>query len=423
MTDTTDQPPATPHRRTSSALKLALSALSSLRLTVFLLGASMVVVFLATIDQVHLGIHEVIDIYFHRFIAYYDLRKGGGFDESVGAILPPTPFFRIWLPGGYTLGTLLLVNLIAAHTVRFKMSWRKSGIFLIHAGIVLLLIGELFTGLLARESQMTLDEGQTLNFSEDPLEAELAFVDVSNPGLERHIAIPESRLRPGAVIAHPELPFRVEVVDFHANARLRTKEGPAGEGWLDVPANQDLGPRVQWFPMAPARTLDDVSLPAVVVRLRDGGRDFGSWLASRQIPVSQAFTTSDGRSWRLALRGRRSYKDFSITLNEFQHERYPGTNIPKDFSSFITLTSPEDRKGRDIRIWMNHPLRHEGYTFYQHQFANDDTTSILLVVNNPSWLIPYISCVAVFLGLGVQFGIGLFSHLGRRRKKAAAAVT
>ena len=48
-------------------------------------------------------------------------------------------------PGGWLLGSVLLVNLLAAHAIRFKLSWKRSGILLLHAGIILMMIGEFIT--------------------------------------------------------------------------------------------------------------------------------------------------------------------------------------------------------------------------------------------------------------------------------------
>ena len=46
-----------------------------------------------------------------------------------------------------------------------------------------------------------------------------------------------------------------------------------------------------------------------------------------------------------------------------------------------------------------------GETLYQGGFdPRTETTTILQVVKNPGWLIPYISCVMVSLGLIVHFG-------------------
>ncbi|HEY5550824.1 MAG TPA: ResB protein required for cytochrome C biosynthesis, partial [Opitutaceae bacterium] len=106
---------------------------SSLRLTVALLVLSIILVTVATLDQVNLGIWAVQEKYFQTFFVLKYLP-----DSSV-----PIPVF----PGGYSIGGMLLINLLCAHVERFKPQWRKLGISLTHAGIVLLLVGELFTGL------------------------------------------------------------------------------------------------------------------------------------------------------------------------------------------------------------------------------------------------------------------------------------
>ena len=89
--------------------------------------------------------------------------------------------------------------------------------------------------------------------------------------------------------------------------------------------------------------------------------------------------------------------------------------MPKNFSSLIRLTDPKRNVDREVLIWMNHPLRYAGETFYQASFKPGDQTSVLEVVRNPGWLIPYISCTLVGLGLLVHFGMHLMTFLGRVR--------
>jgi len=66
---------------------------------------------------------------------------------------------------------------------------------------------------------------------------------------------------------------------------------------------------------------------------------------------------------------------------------------------------------------MNQPLRYDGKAFYQASFGKGDTLSILQVVENPGWLLPYISCVLVTLGLLIHFGITLRRFLKRRESQ------
>src|SRR5262245_43101308 len=123
---------------------------ASLRLTVVCLGLGMLLIFLGTLAQVHLGIHAVQKQYFQSLFIYWS---------------PAGANWRLpILPCGYLLGTVLFINLIAAHATRFQFSKKKLGIILLHLGVILLLIGQLLTGLFARETMMRMDEGQTLGY-------------------------------------------------------------------------------------------------------------------------------------------------------------------------------------------------------------------------------------------------------------------
>ena len=114
------------------------------------------------------------------------------------------------------------------------------------------------------------------------------------------------------------------------------------------------------------------------------------------------------------MRPRRSYKQFALTLLRFDHDRYAGTDIPKNFSSQVRLLDLERNEHRDVRISMNNPLRYRGYTFYQAGFDNNDKTTILQVVKNPAMLLPYIACGLVALGLLLQFSMHLFGFVRKR---------
>ncbi len=53
---------------------------------------------------------------------------------------------------------------------------KRGGIVLLHAGVALLMISELQVGLIGRESLLTIQEGQKLNYTRDVRERELAFI-------------------------------------------------------------------------------------------------------------------------------------------------------------------------------------------------------------------------------------------------------
>ena len=79
-------------------------------------------------------------------------------------------------PGGWAIGSLLLVNLVAAHAIRFKISLKRTGILLIHAGLIVLMMGELVTGVFAIEGNMAIATGQSANYVEQNENMELAVV-------------------------------------------------------------------------------------------------------------------------------------------------------------------------------------------------------------------------------------------------------
>ena len=144
----------------------------------------------------------------------------------------------------------------------------------------------------------------------------------------------------------------------------------------------------------------------------------GTFLVSTMLMEPQAFSYQGG-TWRLVLRPRRDYLPFTLTLLKFTHDVYPGTDIPKDFASTIHLRSDDGRDDRDVRIYMNNPLRYGGLAFYQAGYDNNDRTSVLQVVRNPSWRIPYVSCGLIALGLMVEFGMHLLGFFRRRQPQSA----
>src|SRR4026207_124300 len=168
--------------------------LTSLKLTIICLAAAIVLIFAGTLAQVHLGIHEAQQRYFHSFFVWWP-------PESQGL---RTAVF----PGGHLIGAVLLVNLVAAHAKRFRWAWRKLGIHLTHAGLIIMLAGGLFTDLFSVESHMRLGGGDTKNYSEDARRKELAVIDTTDNGSDEVTAIPDNILRQTRAIDYWSLPFR-----------------------------------------------------------------------------------------------------------------------------------------------------------------------------------------------------------------------
>jgi len=381
---------------------------SSLKLTIICLAAAIVLVFAGTIAQVHLGVNEVQERYFQSMFVWWPA-------DSQGLRIPV-------FPGGHLLGGVLLVNLITAHLRRFRWAWRKLGIHLTHTGLIIMLAGGLFTDLFSVESYTRLAPGETRNYSEDSRRMELAVIDESDKQLDQVTAIPEARLRLGGTIEHSSLPFRIIVRHFYQNSRLQMLDTPEAGA---PAATEGAGRRVAVVPLANVTSPDATNAISAVIEIvpLPGAADatsapLGTWLVSAQFDAPQEFTFAD-KTWRIEMRPARYYKDYSLTLQKFTHERYAGTDIAKNYASRVTLIDPERSENRDVLIYMNHPLRYRGETFYQAGFEKNDTATILQTVHNPTFIAPYVACVIVGIGLLIQFAFQ-FGGFSRRQKTAAS---
>jgi hypothetical protein len=380
--------------------------ITSLKLTIVCLAAAMILIFAGTLAQVHLDVHDVQERYFQSLLVWWPA-------DSHGFRLPI-------FPGGHLIGAVLLINLIAAHVRRFRWTRRKLGIHLTHAGLIIMLAGGLFTDLFAVESHIRLAGGDTKNYSTDSRLMELVVIDTTDPASDLVTAIPEAMLRSSRPIDYSSLPFRLVVKNFYVNSRLQMLS-QAGSNAVAV-ANQGPGAQiaVQSVPAASAPDERNVESVAVEIIPRQGNdkqtgaaKSLGTWLLSDALGAPQTFSYN-GRNWLIALRQARYYKPYSITLQKFSHDRYAGTDIPKNFSSRITLIDPERSVNRDVLIYMNHPLRYRGETFYQAGFDKNDQATILQVVHNPTFIAPYVACIVVALGLLTQFGSHLINFSRRR---------
>jgi hypothetical protein len=208
------------------------------------------------------------------------------------------------------------------------------------------------------------------------------------------------------------LPFSIRVKHYFQNSSVANRPPDSDQPPL---ATQGLGPRVLATNLSPVTSMDFRDVPTAVIEIVNKDGSLGTWLVSGWIEQPQPVTVA-GRTYQLTLRLKRFYKPFSISLLDFSHDKYTGTEIPMNFSSRIRLQRPETGEDREVLIYMNNPLRYWGETYYQASFdKNDDRVTILQVVRNPSWLTPYVACILVGAGLVLQFMMHLVGFAMKRR--------
>lgn len=376
-------------------------AVASLKITIACLVCLMVLVVACTLAQVRMGTLGAVNAYIRSALVWWNV--------------PGTLFAVPVFPGGLLVGAVLLANLLAAQAKRIELSWRKSGLWLVHAGLILLFVGEFVSGGLQVEMQLSIEEGQTLAVLESPRELELAITDVTDPARDLVHGIPEALLAREKSIAVVGTPLEVRVKLYYQNADLSQR--PESEPFSLATAG--VGTSIVARELPAVSRDGDRDLRAVYIEPIAAGKSYGTWLVSNALGAPQSFI-HEGRKYTLSLRPQRQYLPYSLTLKKFSHDVYPGTDIPKNFSSLVHLSNPAQGEERDVLISMNQPLRYGGRAFYQASFGKNDTLSVLQVVENPGWLLPYVSCVLVAAGLVLHFALALGRSL--RRRQAAAAV-
>ncbi len=382
--------------------------LTSLRLTVVLLALAVLLIFFGTLSQVDEGLWKAQKIWFESWVVIGQHLQlfGGKFT---------VPIF----PGGYLIGFTLFAGLTAAFIHRFTWRWDKLGIHLTHAGVIVLLLGQLLTQEFALESYIEFKEGETKNYAEHHLHNELAFIRDAGGGQDEVVVIPESMVKAGAEIRHEKLPFSVRVKESGVNCQIR-RRGPMVDG--PATATQGSGTQLTVEPRGETTDMDSRNLPYAYIELLEGGKSLGTWLVTPWLSMlgggAQEIDVG-GKKFRTELRFERYYQPFDMTLLKTSNEQYRGTDIPKNFRSRVRVVDAATREAREVDIYMNHPLRYAGQTFYQARMGRDQDdpqrgTSALQVVRNPGWLTPYVGCYVVALGMYVQFRQHLTKFLKKR---------
>ncbi len=322
-------------------------------------------------------------------------------------------------------GTFAGLVLLAGATLLFK---KRAGVVVLHLGVILMLVHEPLVGTLHVETQMTIDEGATASYAQDIRTTELAFVDASNPEYDDVATIPRELLEQSAakksVISDPGLPFDVQVVSY-----LRNSEPVDLSAEKENPATAGLGLSfIATERVAGAGTDGDsaVDLTASYVKLidKESKKDLGTFVVGvycdniRKADWKPNQLEVGGTKWDLSLRFKRYNRPYTVKLMDVSKTDYAGTDTPRDYRSIVRLFDPTRKTDIVKHIWMNNPLRYSGETFYQSSYGMNPKTgkeqTTLSVVKNTGWMIPYVACMIVAVGMLAHFSGILLRFVSRR---------
>ncbi|MGH1397842.1 MAG: cytochrome c biogenesis protein ResB [Alphaproteobacteria bacterium] len=354
-----------------------IGTLTSASIVFWLMPPIMLLLIAGTMAQRWMGLYQSIDKIFASFIIWF----------PIGAINLP-------LPGGFTLLALLSLHLALKFLFKSQWSWRKSGIILAHLGALILLIGGLLTAMLARETYMLIPEGQETPYIYHYTNRNLSIFE---NGYERLRLPYHTRKKWQNSKEYQSLPFQIEILESYNNATIKHRK--------DDP---DFNENTQYQSMAafmdlqeqPEALEPEANMTGLELTLSGTNVD-GRYVAFDGMPKPIEFK-SGGKNYTLIFGKEQFTLPFSIRLTDFVKHTYAGTNMAKNYHSDIIVKDGDIEW--PVRIEMNEPLRYKGYTFFQSSF--DDTgeieMTILAVVENSGWLIPYI-------GTGI-LGLGLLLH-------------
>ncbi|SIS55192.1 cytochrome c-type biogenesis protein CcsB [Zobellia uliginosa] len=169
----------------------------------------------------------------------------------------------------------------------------------------------------------------------------------------------------------------------------------------------------------PKDEVTDATMDALVVEINVNGEKTKQKLLGGR--GSADFTDKinlGGLDFKLSYGSKIYELPFSIKLNDFIAEKYPGTE--QGYKSFMSKVTVEDDRPFDYSIYMNHILDHRGYRFFQSSFHPDEKGTVLSV-NHDQWGtgITYLGYFLLYIGLmGIMFfGKTRFKDLGASLEK------
>jgi len=118
-------------------------------------------------------------------------------------------------------------------------------------------------------------------------------------------------------------------------------------------------------------------------------------------PIAQSL---NGVEFQIQYGAKMIHLPFSIQLNQFQLERYPGSMSPSSFASEVTLIDSEAKIEKPYRIYMNNILDYGGYRFFQSSYDTDEKGTVLSVsFDRLGTMVTYIGYFLMSFGMLFSF--------------------
>ncbi len=360
--------------------------LASIRITVICLILLFILTFWGTVSQVTVGLYESQERFFN---SWYFL---------VGDFFP--------FPGAQLVLWVLFINLCAVSITRFVYRWSHLGILVIHLGLLTYFVGAFVTLHFVEESNITLLEGESSNVSASYHDWELSVWQPTNDPTTKDVwAYDSDDFKSADTLRFNELGFDVIVKAYHRNAQAfvgadQKTDPPQNASGITEIARTDL------------EIEPEKNFPGALLSIKADGTEQDVILFGKESRPTRV--SINGTDYHLQLRRKRYELPIQMTLERFEMEKHPGTEIASSYRSFVEFEHADIE--RRAEIYMNHPLRFKNYTFYQASYSIDSAQRIrstLAVVKNFGRLLPYVSSLVTFAGLAIHFLVMAFKRKKR----------
>jgi cytochrome c-type biogenesis protein CcsB len=281
---------------------------------------------------------------------------------------------------------LLAINMFGNLFAFNLWRWEKLPVLLFHLSFFIIIVGAAVTRYVGYEGSMPVREGETSEtfFTLDGY----VTVEISDKAGESviHEQVFISPRTPREFSRKVEVnnqTYEIESVSYMQNAVVPTQ---SGNSVADVVSFKVTGDNKSYDLHVPGKKgvfgePNTLSLPDGEISIRYGSLPL-------QLP-------------------------FGIRLNDFQLERYPGSESPSSYASEVTLIDMRKNLKMDYRIFMNNILNYNGYRFYQSSYDRDERGTILSV-NHDFWG-TFITYLGYFL-MSVSMLWSLFARYTRFRQ-------
>ena len=274
---------------------------------------------------------------------------------------------NLWYETILVLTTINLTGII----FKYKM-WKNKARFIFHSSFVIILIGAGITRYAGYEGIMQIPEGETEN---------------RMLSLEPYLQV---TIKDGDQVYYQE--YQKEFTTLFKNMNNFSHEIPFGDKKLNLSYKDFLFAKKESSKMGLLTVEATINGKSQNIKLPGLRSQKG---LERELMF-------DDISVKLEYGSKIVELPFSIRLNDFQLDRYPGSMSPSSYASEVTVLK-ENGKTYDYRIFMNRTMHEGNFLFFQSSYFPDETGTVLSVNNDPGKWPTYLGYFLLTLGLLLNF--------------------